>query len=58
MAGCVPRFHMQTRLPAKGLGTSTGQDAKSFTPARAATAIRAGVAAILTAHTGIVIQLP
>ncbi|WP_427889195.1 hypothetical protein ACQHIV_38135 [Kribbella sp. GL6] len=42
----------------EGLGTSTGYDPKSFTPARATTAIRAGTAAVLTTHTGIVIQLP
>ncbi|MGW6194743.1 hypothetical protein ACWF0M_01220 [Kribbella sp. NPDC055110] len=42
----------------EGLGTSTGYDAKTFTPIRAATAIRAGAAAVLTTHTGIVLQLP
>lgn len=42
----------------QGLGTSTGYDPKTFTPTRAATAIRAGTAAVLTTHTGIVLQLP
>lgn len=41
----------------KGLGTSTGYDPSTFTPARAAAAVRAGVAGILNGLTGIVISL-
>lgn len=39
----------------EGLGTSTSYDPASFTPARANAALRAGTAAVLTHHTGIVI---
>jgi len=42
----------------EGLGMSTSYDAKSFTPERSAAAIRAGVASVLTGHTGIVVWLP
>jgi hypothetical protein len=41
----------------EGLGTSTGYDPASFTPARASAAIRAGVASVLNGLTGIVIRL-
>ncbi|MFB9688802.1 hypothetical protein [Amycolatopsis plumensis] len=41
----------------EGLGTSTGYDPASFTPARAAAAVRAGVASVLSGLTGIVIRL-
>ncbi|TVT06561.1 hypothetical protein FNH07_19710 [Amycolatopsis bartoniae] len=41
----------------EGLGTSTGYDPASFTPARAAAAVRAGVASVLNGVTGIVIRL-
>lgn len=41
----------------EGLGTSTPYNPNSFTPTRAATALRAGIAAVLTHHTGIVIWL-
>jgi hypothetical protein len=39
----------------EGLGTSTSYDPGSFTPARADAALRAGAAAVLNHHTGIVI---
>jgi hypothetical protein len=39
----------------EGLGMSSTYDAASFTPERAATAVRAGVASVLTGHTGIVL---
>ncbi|WP_410597435.1 hypothetical protein [Amycolatopsis sp. lyj-23] len=42
----------------EGLGTATGYDPASFTPARAAAAVRAGVASVLSGLTGIVIRLP
>lgn len=42
----------------EGLGMSTSYDAKSFTPERSAAAVRAGVASVLTGHTGIVVWLP
>lgn len=41
----------------EGLGMSSQYDPKSFTPARAAVAIRAGAASVLTGHTGIVLWL-
>ena len=41
----------------EGLGTSTGYDPASFTPDRAAAAVRAGVASVLSGLTGIVIRL-
>ncbi|MFI5605669.1 hypothetical protein [Amycolatopsis sp. NPDC051903] len=41
----------------EGLATSTGYDPASFTPARAAAAVRAGVASVLSGLTGIVIRL-
>ena len=41
----------------EGLGTSTGYDPASFTPERAAAAVRAGVASVLSGLTGIVIRL-
>ncbi|WP_326567795.1 hypothetical protein VSH64_39185 [Amycolatopsis rhabdoformis] len=41
-----------------GLNTATGADPTSFTPARAAAAVRAGVASVLSGLTGIVIRLP
>lgn len=42
----------------EGLTTSTGYDPASFTQARAAAAIRAGVASVLHDVTGIVLRLP
>jgi hypothetical protein len=42
----------------EGLGMSSDFDAASFTPARATAAVRAGVASVLTGHTGIVLWLP
>jgi hypothetical protein len=42
----------------EGLGASSAYDPTTFTPARAAAAIRAGSASVLTGHTGIVIWLP
>ncbi|MFD7438436.1 hypothetical protein [Streptomyces sp. NPDC059861] len=41
----------------EGLGMSSTYDPASFTPARCAAAVRAGVASILTGVTGIVLQL-
>jgi hypothetical protein len=41
----------------EGLGTASGYDPATFTHERATRAIRAGVAAVLTGWTGIVIQL-
>ncbi|WIX80309.1 hypothetical protein QRX50_05875 [Amycolatopsis carbonis] len=41
-----------------GLTTATDGDPASFTPARAAAAVRAGVASILSGLTGIVIRVP
>jgi hypothetical protein len=41
----------------EGLGMSSNYDPKSFTPERSARAIRAGAAAVLTGHTGIVLWL-
>jgi hypothetical protein len=41
----------------EGLGMSSTYDADSFTPERAATAVRAGVASVLNGLTGIVIWL-
>lgn len=41
----------------EGLGTSSGYDPASFTPDRAAAAVRAGVASVLNGLTGIVIRL-
>lgn len=41
----------------EGLGASSTYDPKSFTPERAARAIRAGAAAVLSNHTGIVVWL-
>ncbi|MEU3978895.1 hypothetical protein AB0F77_02105 [Streptomyces sp. NPDC026672] len=41
----------------EGLGMSSRYDAASFTPERAARAVRAGVAAVLTGLTGIVVWL-
>lgn len=41
----------------EGLGTSTGYDPSTFTPERAAAAVRAGVASVLNDLTGIVIRL-
>jgi hypothetical protein len=41
----------------EGLGTSTGYDPASFTPARASAAVRAGVASVLNGLTDIVIRL-
>ncbi|MFF2330006.1 MULTISPECIES: hypothetical protein [unclassified Streptomyces] len=41
----------------EGLGMSSTYDAASFTDARCAAAIRAGAAAVLTGHTGIVVWL-
>lgn len=41
----------------EGLGMSSTYDASSFTPERASRAVRAGVAAVLTRNTGIVIWL-
>jgi hypothetical protein len=41
----------------QGLGTSTSYDPASFTPVHAETALRAGTAAVITHHTGIVIWL-
>ncbi|RSD11750.1 type 1 periplasmic-binding domain-containing protein [Amycolatopsis eburnea] len=41
----------------EGLGTSTGDDPASFTPARADAAVRAGVVSVLSGLTGIVIRL-
>jgi hypothetical protein len=41
----------------EGLGMSSNYDASTFTPARAANAIRAGAASVLTGHTGIVVWL-
>jgi hypothetical protein len=41
----------------EGLGTSSTYDASSFTAARCGDAVRAGVAAVLTGHTGIVVWL-
>lgn len=40
-----------------GLGASSRYDASSFTPERAGRAIRAGVAAVVTGHTGYVVWL-
>ncbi|ROO84251.1 hypothetical protein EDD29_1771 [Actinocorallia herbida] len=42
----------------EGLGASSTYDPATFTPARAAQALRAGVAAVLTGNTGIVLWLP
>ncbi len=41
----------------EGLGTSSGYDPASFTPARASAAVRAGVASVLSGLTGVVIRL-
>ncbi|MEU4289728.1 hypothetical protein AB0E63_16005 [Kribbella sp. NPDC026596] len=41
----------------EGLGTSTAYDPNSFTLARAAAALRAGAASVLSGHTGIVVWL-
>ncbi|MGW0668370.1 hypothetical protein [Streptomyces sp. NPDC002746] len=41
----------------EGLGTSSAYDPASFTDARCAAAVRAGAAAVLTGHTGIVVRL-
>jgi hypothetical protein len=41
----------------EGLGMSSGYDPATFTPARAAAAVRAGVASVLTGLTGIVLWL-
>jgi hypothetical protein len=41
----------------EGLGTSSVYDASTFTPERADRAVRAGVAALLTGHSGLVIWL-
>ncbi|MFC6161947.1 type 1 periplasmic-binding domain-containing protein [Kribbella jiaozuonensis] len=41
----------------EGLGTSTSFDPASFTPAHADAALRAGAAAVLSRHTGIVIWI-
>ncbi|MFF2732788.1 hypothetical protein ACFVS9_33420 [Streptomyces sp. NPDC058008] len=41
----------------EGLGMSSTYDPASFTDARCATAVRAGAAAVLTGHTGIVVWL-
>jgi hypothetical protein len=41
----------------EGLGTSSTYDPATFTPERAARAIRAGAAAVLSDHTGIVVWL-
>ncbi|GGO16180.1 hypothetical protein GCM10010116_32640 [Microbispora rosea subsp. aerata] len=41
----------------EGLGMSSTYDPASFTPERAARAVRAGVAAVLTGMTGIVVRL-
>ncbi|MFB9690306.1 hypothetical protein [Amycolatopsis plumensis] len=41
----------------EGLGMSTGYDPASFTPSRAAAAVRAGAASVLSGLTGIVIRL-
>ena len=41
----------------EGLGTSSTYDADSFTPERSAAAIRAGVAAVLSGMTGIVLWI-
>jgi hypothetical protein len=41
----------------EGLGTSTAYDPASFTQSRAAAALRAGVAGVLSGHTGIVVWL-
>ncbi len=41
----------------EGLGSSSGYDPATFTTARCATAIRAGVAAVLTGLTGIVVEV-
>lgn len=41
----------------EGLGTSTGFDPASFTPSRAAAALRAGVASVLSGVTGVVLRL-
>ena len=41
----------------EGLGTPSAYDAASFTPERAGDAIRAGVAAVLTGYTGIVLRI-
>ncbi|MGZ0152866.1 hypothetical protein ACXJJ3_37815 [Kribbella sp. WER1] len=41
----------------EGLGAASAYDPKSFTPERAARAIRAGAAAVLSNHTGIVVGL-
>ncbi|MFD4193706.1 type 1 periplasmic-binding domain-containing protein [Amycolatopsis thermoflava] len=42
----------------EGLDMSSSYDAASFTPARAAAAVRAGVASVLNHLTGIVVRLP
>nr|WP_203589670.1 BMP family ABC transporter substrate-binding protein [Streptomyces sp. SID13031] len=42
----------------EGLGASSSYDPATFTPSRAAAAIRAGVASVLTGLTGIVLWLP
>ena len=41
----------------EGLGVPEGYDPASFTAERAGRAVRAGVAAVLTGHTGIVVQV-
>ncbi|MGW4483910.1 hypothetical protein ACWEOE_08710 [Amycolatopsis sp. NPDC004368] len=41
-----------------GLTTATDADPASFTPARAAAAVRAGVASVLSGLTGIVVRVP
>lgn len=41
----------------EGLGMASTYDPTSFTPERAGRAIRAGVAAVLSGHTGIVVEL-
>ncbi|WP_197680120.1 type 1 periplasmic-binding domain-containing protein [Microlunatus soli] len=41
----------------EGLGRAAGHDPTSFTPERTARAVRAGVAAVLSNHTGIVVWI-
>jgi hypothetical protein len=41
----------------EGLGASSSYDPASFTPARCATAVAAGVAGVLSGHTGLVIWI-
>jgi hypothetical protein len=40
-------------LLARGLGRSSAYDASTFTPERADRAVRAGVAALITGHSGL-----